>query len=154
MSGQQYIVNSTASLMAYQKWCADEFEKHKYLTFPAPRRGKDRSLTQNALFHVFITEIAAFCTGQHPRKISSDLIEGTKLLAKRQCYAETHQEWLLQNVIDPETGETECRPRSSADYKTGEMFFMLEWLQNHWAQKGLVLESKGEFAKKQREQNE
>lgn len=153
MSGIQYIVNSEATKKHFLKTVDTLFEQHKYLTFAQPQLGKDRSLSQNALLHVWITEIAAFCTGQHSKCVHKDLIEGTKLLAKRQCYAETRQDWLLQHVINPETGETECRPRSSADYTSGEMFFMLEWLQNHRAEKGLILESKGEFAKKQREQN-
>ena len=55
-------------------------------------------------------------------------------------------------IVNPFTNEAKKDYASSASWKSGEMFMFLEWLQNHAAKNGLILESKGEFASKQRRQ--
>ena len=42
---------------------------------------------------------------------------------------------------------------SSKDYKTGEMFLFLTWIQNHAAEDGCLLESRGQYQKFQRDQS-
>ena len=59
--------------------------------------------------------------------------------------------WMIQDITNPFNGETKSDYTSSAGYKKGEMFMFLTWLQMMAANDGLILESKGEFAKNQRE---
>jgi hypothetical protein len=58
---------------------------------------------------------------------------------------------MVVKPLDPWTGE-EGTPvlRSSKNYKRGEMFLFLTWLQMTAANDGLVLESLGEYARLQR----
>lgn len=161
MNGQAWTVNSDASLEACKKWLSDLYAEHKYLTVAKPRLGKDRSLGQNALFHVWCSEIAAHFLGVSRRLIERGAIDGAKRTIKKsfyQAHPETH-DWLIYTVKCPITGAEKKDFTSSARWKTGEMFMVLEWLQ-FWAADieingkpaPLILESKGEFAKKQQEQ--
>lgn len=154
MSGQSWTVNSDASLEACKKWLSDLYAEHKYLTVAKPRLGKDRSLTQNNLFHAWITEMVAWSE----RKDSRDVDDSEKLSMKKhvkkkflQSYPECYS-WVVIEYKDRETKQVKKDLRSSAKYKTGEMFMMLTFMQDWCAMAGLHLESKGEFAKKQREQ--
>ncbi|MGY0399241.1 MAG: hypothetical protein ACWIPH_04765 [Ostreibacterium sp.] len=159
--GQLFTVNSESSLTAYQKWCAEQYENNHYLTFPAPRIGADRSLDQNALFHVWCGEVAAHFLGISRRLVDRGAIDGVKRTIKKsfyQVHPETY-EWMIYTVRCPIAGAEKKDFTSSSRWKTGEMFMVLEWMQ-FWAADieidsrpvPLILESKGEFAKKQREQ--
>lgn len=154
MSGQSWTVNSDASLEACKKWLSDLYAEHKYLTVAKPRLGKDRSLTQNALFHAWLTEMAAWKDDVHEKSVTKEQRESMKdyvkecfLIANPECYS-----WMVLEFESRRTGKVKKKYASSASYKTGEMFMVLEFMQNWTAKAGLTLESKGEFAKKQREQ--
>jgi len=59
---------------------------------------------------------------------------------------------MLTKLQDPETkDEGDVIFRSSKDYKVGEMFLFLTWLQNFAAEDGIVLESRGQYQKLQKE---
>jgi len=152
---ENFTINSAPSLLAFNKNVEKLFSKHRYLTFSAPRIGADRSLNQNALFHVWCTEYAAYCASITKKEVSKGLLVGMKRIVKKRftsshphCYG-----WMVHEVINPFTGETKKDYTSSADWKKGEMFLVLTWLQMLAAEDGLILESKGEFAKLQREHN-
>ncbi len=147
-----WVVDSLMAFKAFCAWVWEQWQEHKYLTF-AMRIGKDRSLDQNALLHVWLTLYAAHLLHTDRRHVSEPVLEGIKSKAKRKYYADTGAEWMLIAPVDPWTGTEEKRVlRSTANYKTGEMFLFLTWLQNTAANDGLVLESKGQYAKLQREQ--
>lgn len=159
MSGIQRTINSDATLEGCIKWLTDLYNEHKYLTVAMPRLGKDRSLDQNALFHVWCGEIAAHFMGVSRRLVDKGDINGVKRTVKKmfyQAHPETH-EWMIYTVKCPITGAEKKDFTTSASWKTGEMFMVLEWMQ-FWAADieingkyaPLILESKGEFAKKQR----
>jgi hypothetical protein len=59
---------------------------------------------------------------------------------------------MTQIITDYSTGKQRLDYTSSADWKTGEMFMVLTFMQLEAANQGVILESKGEFAKNQREQ--
>lgn len=146
-----FVVNSVVALAACIQWITRMFKEHKFVTF-VMRIGADRSLDQNALFHVWLTEYVAHLLNKSKKQVTEGELEGIKRTAKRRYYADTGFSWLLVIPIDPWTGE-EGRPilRSSKEYKRGEMYLFLSWLQNTAANDGLVLESRGEYAKLQRE---
>ncbi len=155
MSAIQWIINSEATKQAFFANVNKLFDEHRYLTYSAPRLGKDRSLTQNALFHVWLTEMTAWKDNVHTKSVTREQLESMKdyvkecfLLHNPDCYS-----WVVIEYTNRRTGKTKKKYTSSASWKTGEMFMVLEFMQNWTAKAGLILESKGEFAKKQREQN-
>jgi hypothetical protein len=147
-----FLVNSVFGLTAFAKFAQSLFDQHKYVTFTW-RIGADRSLDQNALLHVWLTEYCAFLLRKDKREVSEGELEGIKKKAKRMYYAQTGAQWMVISPIDPHTGEV-GKPilRSSKKYGRGEMFLFLNWLQMTAANDGLVLESRGEYAKLQRQQ--
>ena len=152
---ENFIINSAPSLLAFQKNVERLYSEHKYLTFRAPSIGADRSLSQNALFHVWCTEYAAYCTSIDKKQVSKGLLAGMKRIVKKRFTA-SHPDcygWMIHEVVDPFSGQSKKDYTSSADWKHGEMFIVLCWLQMLAAEDGLILESKGEFAKLQREHN-
>lgn len=153
MMGESYKVNSAITLDAYKSQVDAWFEKHKYITFPSPRFGVDRSIDQNGLFYIWLTEIAAFLTPCHKKEVTPGMVEGTKKTMKGMFYAHTKYEWIIHDVICPITKRSKKDYTSSASWKQGEMFEVLNFIQMWAATKGLILESTGEHAKLTREQN-
>jgi len=149
-----FIVNSPASLIAFFSVVKQIFMDKKFVTFTW-RIGQDRSLDQNALLHVWLTEYAAHLAGITKKQVTVEMIQFLKRKSKEGYYREYGHEWVVSREVDPGTGEA-GKPfwRSSADYKVGEMFQFLTWLQMHAANDGCVLESRGQYAKLQREQNQ
>ena len=152
---EQFIVNSLASRMAINKWIDDLYAKHGYITFSEPRIGADRSLDQNALLHVWLSEYCAFTLKVHKKEVSKGLIQGMKDLVKQKFTARFPDSfsWMVYDVINPITKETRQAYTSSKTWKSGEMFQVLTWFQMTAAEDGLILESKGNFAKLQRISN-
>jgi hypothetical protein len=149
-----YTVNSLQSKEAYKAQVDLWWEKDKWLSFPPPRIGEDRSIDQNRLFHVWLTEWAAFLTPCHTKQVTEGMLEGIKKTAKGLFYREYPYEWMIHKVICPLTKREKIDYTSSSSWKVGEMYLVLTWLQAFAAQKGCVLESKGQFKKLQREQNQ
>jgi hypothetical protein len=146
-----FMVNSLYSLAAFSKTVSDLFAEHKFVTFTW-RIGEDRSLDQNSLFHVWLTEYAAHLGGIHKKAVTPGMIEFLKRKCKKAYYNHSGQSFMLTKLVDPLTGEEgETIYASSKDYKRGEMFLFLTWLQNHAAEDGCILESRGEYMKLQRE---
>lgn len=152
-NGQHWVVNSehskTAFIAQVDKW----FAEHKHLTFPAPRIGKDRSLPQNALFHVFCTEWVAYKLNKPTNLVAKAELEGMKRTTKKLAYIHLRQDFLIHTITDYDTGATKKEYTSSKGWKRGEMFMVLELMQNLAAEDGLILESKGEFKKLQESEN-
>lgn len=150
------VLNSLPAKVAFFKVVDDLWEQHKYLTFSEPRIGPDRSLTQNNLFHLWATDCWFYYQSLPKGKIQPDELDSIKRSLKKRCYGETGWPWLSHVIVDV-FGGPDAEPKkdfkSSADYSRGEMFDFLTWLQMRAAQDGLILESKGEFAKNQRAQS-
>ena len=141
--------------MAFNKWVDDLQREHGYITFSEPRIGADRSLDQNALLHVWLPEYVAFTLNIHKKEVSKGLVQGMKEMVKRE-YTARHPDsfsWMVYDVINPITKETRQDYTSSKTWKSGEMFQVLTWFQMTAAEDGLILESKGNFAKLQRKSN-
>ena len=151
--GEAFTVNSEQSKAAYHRQIDIWWNDCKYLTFPAPRKGVDRSLDQNALFHVWCTEWIAYKLGKHPKAVTKPELAGMKRTAKKIFLIANPEskEWMVQEIVDYSSGAKKKDYTSSADWKTGEMYMVLTFIQNCAAEDGLILESKGEVAKNQRE---
>lgn len=152
---EQWTVNSITSLTAFNKHVERLFAEHKFITFSSPRIGADRSLDQNALFHVWATEYVAYTLKKDKREVSPGELDGMKQIIKKRFTA-THPacyEWMVYEIVNPFNGATRKDYTSSKSWKRGEMYLVLDWFQMVAAEDGLILESKGQFAKLQREHN-
>ena len=154
MSGEGWTVNSEHTLTAFVANARQMFDKYKYLTWPAPRIGPDRSIDQNSLLHVWLTEYAAHLLDKDKKQVLPGELEGMKRFAKERYYQEYKYPWLVHQVRCPKTGRTKTDYTSSKTYKREEMYYFLCWLQGVAAQDGLVLESRGEHAKIHRQHTE
>lgn len=155
MAGESFTINSITSLSAFRKYTEDLFKEHGYITFSAPRIGADRSMDQNALLHVWITEYLALKLKKDKRDVSEGEKEGMKRIIKKE-FTSTHPacyQWMVYLVINPLTGYSRKDYTSSKSWKRGEMYLVLTWFQMVAADEGIILESKGQFNKLQRESN-
>ena len=115
---------------------------------------KDRSLSQNALLHIWFREYAAMRLNKPLKKITQDDTDSIKLLVKQACYGDMKYDWLCQRITNIDTGVSAFVLRSTSRYDKGEMFMFMEWFQAFAAQKGLLLESVGEFGRLKDETNQ
>ncbi len=151
--GQLFTCNSEKTLKNFQAHVEELWEKNKYVTFEW-RIGPDRSMNQNALFHLWAREYAASLLGAGQKDVSEEILEGMKRTLKRECYRDTAWPFLTIKLRNLFSGEEKTDFRSSSNFKRGEMFQFMEWIQGYAAQHhNLILEAKGEFAKLKREQN-
>lgn len=148
---ETWIINSEHTKKAFIANVEALFAEHKYITYSAPRIGADRSLGQNALFHVWLTEFGCHLAKCHFSQFTDSMLEGTKRSMKMHFQLHHGCPWMVHEIICPINHTAKKDYTSSARWKQGEMFMFLEWFQNFAAGYGCILESKGEFAKLQRE---
>lgn len=151
--GKSWVINSEISKKAFIANLEKLFSEHKYITYAAPRIGADRSLGQNALLHLWLTDFGCYLAKCHYTEFTDGMMEGIKKSVKGLFYREYPYEWMIHDVKCPITKRSKKDYTSSSKWKQGEMFLVLTWLQDFAAKKGCVLESKGEFQKLQRGQN-
>lgn len=149
--GESFTVNSDEKYTAFCVHVKRLYEEKKYLTFSPPRIGPDRSIDQNSLFHVWLTEYAAHLLRKDKRDVTKGELAGMKRTAKREFYLETRAPHMVHDVVCPKTGERKRDFTSSGDWARRDMFEFLTWMQAMAAHDGFVLESKGEHAKLKRE---
>ena len=152
---ESFTINSLTSRAAFNNYVDGLFKKHGYITFGAPRIGADRSISQNSLFHVWATEYAAYILRKDKREVLPGELDGMKRTIK-QRFTLTYPDcknWTTYEIINPFTNERKRDYTSSKTWRTGEMFMVLTFVQMTAAQDGLILESKGQFAKNQRKSN-
>lgn len=149
--GESWTVNSEHSLAAFVRYVKQSYDQHKHITFKSPKIGPDRSLDQNALLHVWCTEYVAHLLRKDKREVTPGELAGMKRHAKGCFYRELHYPWMVHIVKNPVTGEEKRDYTSSKQWAKGQMYEFLTWLQMVAASDGLILESKGEYAKAQRE---
>ena len=107
----------------------------------------ERSLSQNALFHVWVRDYASLIFQKPTKDLSNEEQVAMKISLKQECYLETDWQFLVVMNRNVFRGKEKIGLASSADYSTGEMFQFMEWVQGFAVRKHkLILESKGEFA--------
>ena len=109
-----------------------------------------RGLPQNALMHTWLRQAAEFTFGE---KCSEIELESMKRYTKTRCYSDTKQSFLIHSLINPETKAKKTELTSSSKWDRGEMTFVLDWMQRFFADKGLILEAKGEYLEFSESQN-
>jgi len=149
---EDFIVNSNQSLAFAVNILKANFKEKKFTTYSA-RHGEKRSLSQNALFHVWCTEYAAFALKIHKSAVTEGQLEGAKRHFKRAAYNENGWQFLIIKLYNIESGEERKDFRSSTKYTHPEMFQFLTWVQAYAIDRGCLLESKGKFKHDQEKQN-
>jgi len=150
---EHWIINSVHTEAAFIASVKQARAEHGYITFSAPRIGKDRSLDQNALFHVWCTEYAAHLLNKTKKDVTKGELAGMKRIVKMKFATETPNRFMVHEVVDPFTRKTKRDYTSSKDWKVGEAFMVMEWLQLKAANDGLILESLGQYDKLKRKQD-
>ncbi|MEE8308592.1 MAG: hypothetical protein V3R81_15090, partial [Gammaproteobacteria bacterium] len=84
------------------------------------------------------------------REVCAGELAGMKRHAKKCYYHEHPEAFMVHRMINPKTGEAKPDFTSSANWKVGELYHFMNWLQMVAGGDGLVLESKGEFARNKR----
>jgi hypothetical protein len=151
--GFPLVVNSDVGLINAVNVVTELYNKNRWITITDIRIGADRSLDQNALFHVFLTDAAAYYLSKHKKDVTPTEIESMKLTVKRHFYAETAQAFMVEEVQDIWRHKSKVAYTSSKRWKRGEMYMVLEWFQAKAARDGLVLEAIGEYARLKRGEN-
>lgn len=149
--GQAHTVNSEHKWTCFITDARALYDEFKYVTWPKPRIGPDRSIDQNALFYVWLTEYAAHLLKKTTEQVTAGEVEGMKRCIKGHFYQEFSYPWMVHKVLNPETGQTKKDYTSSAKWKRGEIYLVLDYMQMKAAGDRLVLESKGQYAKLKRE---
>lgn len=146
--GRHWVIRNEHQLENFFSNVVDLYKEHKRLVFEFPEvGGNGRSLDQNALFHIWIREYAGHLLKKSPKLVSSGEIDGMKRHAKITFYNETRNEWMLHTIVNPKTKVSKKDVRSTTNLSKAQMFEFMEWLQAMAAGDGLILESKGEFAR-------
>lgn len=148
-----WTINSDHTEAAFIARVRELRKEHGYITYSAPRIGKDRSMDQNALFHVWCTEYAAHLLNKTKKDISKGELVGMKRLIKKRFNAANSNNFMVHTVVDPFTGQSKRDYTSSSDWRVGEAFIVMEWLQLYAANDGLILESLGQYDKLKRKAN-
>jgi len=149
---EHWIINSDHTLAAFIASVKAIRAEHGYITYSAPRIGKDRTMDQNALFHVWCTEYAAHLLKKTKKQVTKGELEGMKIMVKKRFHVSHVNNFMIHTIIDPFTGGSRNAYTSSADWKRGEAFMVMEWLQLYAANDGLILESLGQYDKLKRKQ--
>lgn len=147
MQGESWTVNSEHSYQAFIAHVRKLFDVHKYVTYGKPRIGADRSLDQNSLFHLWLTEYAAHLLDKDKKLVIEGELEGMKRTVKGTYYRTYGHAFMVHEIVCPKTKRSKKDYTSSASWKQGEMFAVLNYMQMMAAQDGLILESKGEHAR-------
>jgi len=127
--------------------------EHGCITYSAPRIGKEVSLDQKALFNIWVREYAAHLLEKGPKQVTKGEHYGMKRHIKKMFNVFNANNFMIHNVINPATKETKRDYTSTKDWKVGEAFMVMEWLQLYAANDGLILESLGQYEKLKRKSN-
>ena len=110
-----------------------------------------RGLPQNALMHTWLRDAAEQTFGH---KCTDIELESMKRYTKTRCYSDTKHSFLIHTLINPETKQNKTELTSSSKWDKGEMTYFLDWMQQFYAEQGLILEAKGEYLDLTTSQNE
>lgn len=147
---EHWTVNSEHSEAAFIAHIKALRAEHGYLTFDAPRIGKDSSLDQKALLNIWIREYAAHLLNKGPKQVTKGEHYGMKRQIKKGFNSQNANNFMVHDVINPATKESKRDYTSTKDWKVGECYMVMEWLQLYAANDGLILESIGQYEKLKR----
>ena len=135
-SGSDWTINSRAALSTFLREIQEAWARHPYLRITV-RSGEQRSLSQNALWAIWARDYIAPFAG---------LSEEGARMAMRHMFLG------YEDVKVSDKLTIRGQLKSTSDLEWQDMHQFMTDVQAFWANRGLFLESKGEFLDRQREQ--
>ena len=152
MSKQTFVVNSQHSLNEFIDHVVKNFESEGYTRYKWSFG--EATLDQKALFHIWLREFYAHIAKIPTKNVTKFDETAIKRKVKRKFYEETAQSFMVHQVKDPwHPNKNVLDLTSCKDWSPGEMYMVLEWLQEKAGMLGLTLEAKGEFAANKKREN-
>jgi len=149
----KFLVNSQSSARQFQELIPELFDKEKYVTFTWTS-GPMRSLPQLALAHIWLRTVVARLLKKDEKEVDDDEIESLKRTLKATYYHETANEWMITTLRELLPPHRERKEYSSmGKWSHAQMYEFLTWFQAWAAMRGIVLESKGQFAEIKKSEN-
>lgn len=147
--GEQWIARTAEELPERLKFFGEHLIRQDVwpIAWKAEPYKPPRSLDQNSLLQVWARDFARHVLDRN--KITAEEQEAMRITLQRHCYAATGWPFLIEEQIDLFTGEAKVGRRSTTKFKKGEMFDFMSWIQAAAADRGLILESQGEYAELQ-----
>lgn len=148
MSGESWTINSDHTEAAFIRHVKTLREQHKYITFSAPRVGADRSLSVNALSHVWYS----FCDKMLSEPVGTarnfcKLHFGVPLLRGEDEKFRAAYDQVIKPLGYPQKLSIMTYWPVTSLMSREQMTRYLDAVQMHYAEShGLVLESRGEYA--------
>lgn len=153
MNGEAWIARNPGQLRERLEFFRKHLEEQNVwpICWTAKKYTDPRSVDQNALYWLWVTHFAQHLLDKN--RITADEKESMAYTLQRRCYAARGWEWLIETPTDLVTGE-EGKPqrRSTKKFLKGEFTMYLEWVQQFAAERGLILESLGEYRELQERQ--
>ncbi len=145
MKDNQAVVNSDASLERFLAQARSAYEQGRYIIFTW-KQGKDASMPQKALLHIWLDDYACHLLRKRRRELSKADRAAMKRSAKVRYYNDCHQDWIIEEIADPFSPDKKrWEPTSIADWSQAQCTEFMSWLQALAANDGLILESKGKY---------
>jgi len=148
MGKQEFNVYSTHSLRRAHDFIDDIAEENSSFKITITT-GKKASMPQLALFNIWVRQYCAHLLRKPEKSLSKGELAGMKRAVKRRYYHETHEPFMVERITDPfHPDKSRLEVTSAADWTQGEMYRVMEWLQNTAGEEhGIILESVGEHAR-------
>lgn len=150
---KKHIVNSASSARRMQEIVLELFDKEKYVTFTWST-GPLSSMPQKALLHIWLRTTVSRLVKCAEKDVSVEEVESLKRTLKAYFYHETAAEWMMtqmRELVPPYRTRSEYS--SSSKWTRGQMYEFLTWFQMWAANRGIVLESSGEYAEMRKSEN-
>ncbi len=139
-----WVITNLNQFKEFHKFLKEEYKNGKYI-YVSYKTAKQRSLSQNALFHVWCREFSAHHSRCKLSEVTQPMFDSTKFTFKKLFYQHTGNPELIKKNVDIFTGEEKSLPESTEKYSVGTMYDFMEFVQNLASTKNLMLESKGQY---------
>lgn len=117
------------------RYIESEWDFSKPLRIDWKEYKPERSLDQNALFHVWCRQMAKFFTDNSEHDYPEEWV---KTRMKRKF-------GIIDSLPDPQSGELIPSLRSTKGYTQGEMFHFMQAIDAYAAEMGIILTVQGEY---------
>lgn len=140
-----WIVKCDHSYREFVEFISEQYKKDKYLVI-SYKTGRQRSLPQSNLFHMWVRKWAAHYHKCEPKQVTKKQFTDWKLTLKALYYVDSHDQEMIYVPTNMATGEeAKAQFQSTAELSTGSMFNFMEFVQNYAAEHGCLLDASGEY---------
>lgn len=147
MAKNQFTVNSMQTMLDFCRTVKEMYGDGAYIIFNW-RIGKQASMPQKALVHIWFRKYASHLLKKPERDLSNTDLYAMKRSAKVHFYNETHESFMVEEIVDPfHPDKKRDEMTSIAAWAQSECYLFMMWLQEKAMHDDLILESIGEHQK-------